>query len=154
MAKTKKRKAMNMPEVARIITDTISQHYHEMEKAFDNVEEPIIKAFTVGAEPMITDLKAFVSEGRHYRSSNTLDSFNPGEMTFDSEEGIYYFKFGFDMNVGGFPALILEYGDSGSPKRMPNTAYFFIYWASRNHADGVYKGVEAELTKMLKKIGV
>ena len=151
MAK-KKRRAMNMPELARIVTDAVSQHYDRLEQAFDNVEEPFMRAFKVGAEPMVSELKQFVSKGKHYRSGDTLESFNPGVMEFDAKKGIYNYKFGFDMNTGGFPALILEYGDVGSPMRMPNEAYYFIYWASRNHVDGVSKGIQAELDRILKKI--
>ena len=152
--KTKKRTAMQMKEVAQIITDVISKHYDEMERAFDNIEEPFIEAFTAGAEPMIAELRAFVSNGSHYQTGETLDAFNPGMMFFDEKKGIYYFKFGFDLSAGGFPALILEYGDNGSPMRMPNKAYFFIHWATKNHADAVHRGVESELSDILKKIGV
>lgn len=152
MAK-KKRTAMQMREVAEIITDAIAKHYDAIEQAFDDVEEPFIQAFQVGSQPMIAELRAFVSKGQHHKTGNTLDAFNPG-MMFKDGKGLFYFKFGFDLSKGGFPALILEYGDNGSPTRMPNKAYFFMHWANKRHSDDVRKGVEAELNDILKRIGV
>ena len=155
MAKsTKKRTALQMKEVAEIITDTLSKHYAEIEEAFDDVEEPFLNAFKVGARPMVAELRDFVSKGKHYKSGNTLDSFEPGMMFKDDKNGLFYFKFGFDLSRGGFPALILEYGDTGSPMRMPNEPHFFMHWTSKKHSDAVQKGVDEELKKMLKDIGV
>ena len=152
MASTKKRtSAFDLPELANIVSSMVSNWADRLEKQFGNFEEPMIQGFQAGGEPMIRETREFVSQGNHYRSGDTLSSFNPGSLT-EQHEGFYVFKFGFDMSDGGFPALILEYGDTGSPKRMPNTAYFFMHWAKKNHVDEVENRVFAELERMIKKV--
>lgn len=151
MAK-QKHSAFDLPELADIVSSMVSNWADRLEKQFGNFEEPMIQAFQAGGEPMIYETMKFVSHGgEHYRSGDTLSSFNPGTLT-ELQDGFYVFKFGFDMSKGGFPALILEYGDTGSPKRKPNTAYFFMHWAKKNHVDEVEGKVFAELDRMIRSV--
>lgn len=147
---TKKRRVMNMPELAETVIDIVGMRYEAMEKAFGSIDEPMMRAFKVGSEPMVSEVRSFMS--KHRRSGRTIASFNPGTVLFDSKSDMFYFKFGFDLKKGGFPALILEYGDSGSPMRMPNKAYFFLYWSSKNHVQEVYDRIQGELTRMLAEM--
>lgn len=148
MAKNKR--VMDMKELASVITDVMGQRYRQMEKAFGNIEQPMMRAFRVGTEPMVNDIRAFMAQ--HKRSGDTIASFNPGVVLFDPTADMYYFKFGFDFNKGGFPALILEYGDSGSPMRQPNKAYYFMHWSKKNHVDGVFDAMQKELSKLLDEV--
>lgn len=146
----KKKRVMNLPELGQVVSEAVSRHYKQLEQGFIHIEQPMMRAFRVASEPMANDIKAFMAQ--HHRSGDTIGSFNPGEVMFDPQADVYYFKLGFDISKGGFPALILEYGDSGSPMRMPNKGYFFMHFASRNNVDNVNKLIERELTKILKDV--
>ena len=147
----KKKRAMNLKELGTVVTDVMGQRYRQMEKAFGNVEQPMMRAFRVGSEPIARDIVAFMLQ--HHRSGDTLGSFNPGVVLFDPKADMYYLKLGFDVQKGGFPALILEYGDKGSPMRMPNQAFYFMHWANKNNIEGVFGAIQKELDKMLKEAG-
>lgn len=165
MAK-KKRKAMNMSELTEIVTSvysSIGQYASHMERIFGegSYVKVMGQAFSKITDPMYEDMRRFVSPGQHNRSDKTLKSLNRGELTLSDGGDRLYFKLGFDMNKGGFPALILEYGDSGSPMRMPNKAYFFVYYAVRNHSysfaadeeNEIFRPIFEELASEAKKIG-
>ena len=151
MAKKSKKRAMNFKELGNIITDVMSERYRQMEKVFGNVEEPMMKAIRVGSEPIANEIREFMAQ--HHRSGDTIGSFTPGVVLYDAKAEIYYFKLGFDVKKGGWPALILEYGDKGSPMRMPNQSYFFMHWANKNNIEGVYGAIQDELDKLLKEAG-
>lgn len=141
----RKRSLSNLKELGQTVVDIMGMRYEAMENAFGNIEEPMMRAYKVGAQPMIDDIRMFMD--KHRRSGRTMASFNPGTLEFDGD--MYYFKFGFDMRKGGFPALILEYGDGGSPMRRPNTAYFFIHFAYKNHDKEVFQLMQEEIKRML-----
>lgn len=144
-----KRSLSNLKELGQTVTDIMGMRYRQLEKAFGNVEEPMMRAYRVGAQPMIDDIRVFMA--KHHRTGTTMRSFNPGTLEFDGN--MYYFKFGFDMRTGGFPALILEYGDNGSPMRMPNTAYFFIHFAYKNNEREVFQLMQEEIKRALAEAG-
>ena len=150
MAKKKKYLAMDLKEVATVVTDVIGYRYREMERAFGNIQEPMMRAFKVGTEPMATDMVSFMLQ--HHRSGDTLSSFTTGTVLYNPTTDAYEFKLGFDFEKGGFPALILERGDNGSPMRMPNKSYWFIHWANKNNIEGVFDAMQTELSKMLKEV--
>ena len=148
----KKMSAFDLPELADIVSSAVGGWADRLEKQFGNFEEPMIQAFQVAGEPMIYETMKFVSQGgEHYRSGDTLSSFNTGTLT-EQDDGFYVFKFGFDMSKGGFPALILEYGDTGSPMRMPNKSHFFMHWATKKHSDALFTKMYDELERMVKKV--
>lgn len=148
--------AFDLPELGDTISAVMGKYYNQLIQVFGEIETPLMAAYQEAAEPMAYEVMDFVSMGNHYRSGDTLASFNPGTMFV--EDDWYVFKFGFDMSKGGFPALILEYGDSGSPKRMPNKPYFFLYWGVKNHGGKfgyeIDKKVIDVLNDMRRKLGV
>ena len=164
MAK-KHQSAFDMPELVGVISSVYSdihKYASRIESVFGEGSyfRVMSKAFEKITDPMYEDMRDFVSKGKHYRSGNTLTSLSRGQMVVDDEGNRVTFKLGFDMNKGGFPALILEYGDKGSPMRMPNTAYFFVHWSVKNHklthfdADNeIFKPILEELNRGAERIG-
>lgn len=132
----KKTKVNGLPE----LTETITHYLANVDRFAQNVDKKLgsgayekimERGLSAMARPMVKEMESFVSKGQHYKTGATLDSLNHG--TLFVEDGFIKYKFGFDMNKGGFPALILEYGDHGSPMRMPNEPHFFIYHAVKNN---------------------
>lgn len=139
----------NMGEMTEIISSWLAMKIDAIERTFGEIEEPIRRGYITSSKPMVADIKSFMS--KHHKTGATMRSFNSGTLT---QKGTYYqFKFGFDMKKGGFPALILEYGDSGSPMRMPNKAYFFLHWAKKNHVDEIEDNMDAEFRLMIEEMG-
>lgn len=146
MAK-KKFSSFNLDVVGSEVVSLVSMKYKQLEKFFDNIEEPLDKAFKLATKGLSEDMKNFVSPSNHYRSGDTLKSFDDGKLTFDASNDWFSMRLGFDTKKGGWPALILEYGDSGSPMRMPNKAHFFIYKAQKTH--DVAHGMSAEIDNIM-----
>lgn len=144
------KEANNLGEVTEIITSYLAMYIKQIEEMFGDIEEPIRRAYASATQPMAEDMQNFMS--KHHRSGRTISSFNPGSMVVENNGTLYRFKLGFDMKKGGFPALILEYGDSGSPMRMPNKAYFFMHWTKKNHEAKLEANMDKAFRDMLAEL--
>ena len=150
---TKKRSVNNLSELGQAVTGVYSTLLRNFELTFgnNNAKEVMFEVYKAGAKPMIGDIKAFMAQ--HNLTGKTLESFNDGVLVDVAGDGSYMkFKFGFDVKKGGLPALFLEYGDNGSPMRMPNKAYYFMYYAVKNNIDQFRDLADAEIERLLKEV--
>lgn len=118
-----------------------------IENTLGEYQEPLSRAFKRAVQPTLRDVESFMSQ--HHRTGKTMENFQPGNTEWTSEE-IMEYVFGFDTSDrnGGLPALFLEYG---TPK-LP--AYFFMYYAVRNHQHEVNGLIEAEMRDIMRERGL
>lgn len=141
----------NMGEIGEVVTDYYGGLLRKFDKVFgdDNGADMMLRTFKAGAQPMIFDIERFMSE--HEVTTETWGSFNEGVL-IDNGQNWLDFKFGFDIKTGGLPALFLEYGDNGTPMRMPNRAYYFMYYAVENNIGHFKQLADEEVERMLSEI--
>lgn len=141
----------NFDEIGECISDFYSYRLDAFERAFTEGKgkEFMLETFKAGAKPIIFDIERFMAQ--HERTGSTWSAFNEGVL-LDRGNDILYFKFGFDIKQGGLPALFLEYGDNGSPMRMPNKAHYFMYYAVENNIHQFRGLADAKVSEMLEEV--
>lgn len=158
MAK-KSYKAGNLSELGLTVSNILGKEYKQLEKMLGEnskftAEDVMLRRFNIIAEPIIADIERFMSQ--HELTGETWRSFNRGVLVGNTQLGWIELYMGFDKTKGGLPALILEYGDSGSPMRMPNKAHYFMYYAERNNMldERMIERLNADLEELKRELGM
>lgn len=84
-----------------------------IKKAGGKIEQATEKALKESAKPFYDDLQAGIQA--HYKTGDTELSLRSTNVEWNGN--VASLKVGFDMNRGGLPALILEYGSPKQPAR-------------------------------------
>lgn len=112
----------------------------KLDKISDESKKKITKALEKGAELPKQDMLDFVSEGMHYVTGATKQSWSDLKVEWDGNKLVG--AMGFDADKGGFPSIFL---DLGTPTITPT---YFIYYAQRNN----WHAIEAIFNKTIKDI--
>lgn len=152
MAKSKKRySSFDLDFLGESVLTAVGMQYARMEELYGNIAEPLQEAYKHAAAPFNEEVTRAVSPGGHHQTGTVLKSYNAGTFKIENDGEWMTFYMGFDVRRGGWPALILEYGDSGSPLRCPNEPKFIIYKATKRHLDDMYE-INEKLVEFLKKV--
>lgn len=120
----------NFDEIGEVIQHHIYETVDSIDRAVGDGKGKLLKVYKTASKPIVEDIEIFMKQ--HELTEETWKSFNDGTLLVD-EDAYTQFKLGFDLKKGGLAALFLEHGDNGSPKRMPNTGYHFMYYAVENN---------------------
>lgn len=152
-------KAGGLQELGTTISNLIGADYKKLDKMLGEgskftAEDIMMRRFRIVAEPIIDDIERFMSE--HEQTGETWSSFNRGVLVGNIRSGWIELYMGFDKTKGGLPAVILERGDTGSPMRMPNKAYYFMYYAERNNPvdERMIERLNADLEDIKRELGM
>lgn len=150
MAKTRKFKGTSYKRNGMVSVHGVSNLLKKIEKAQGRVDEAVIKATdaslaVVGKEAQ--RLMRPLSPGK----SGTGDTYRSFEQRPAKMNGKFVqASIGYNVDEGGLPAIFLDVGISGTPKREPKRGHFWRYYAVENTRKQVGEAQKKALKEILE----
>ena len=128
----------------------VSDHLKKIEKAQGRVDEAVMKSTdaslaVIGKEAQ--NLMSRLSPGKS-GTGDTYRSFEqrPAEMNGKFVQA----SVGYNVDNGGLPAIFLDVGWTGTPKRKPKKGHFWRYYAVENTRSQVAEAQKKALNEILE----
>lgn len=146
----RKFKGTSFKQGSMISISGVSDLLKKIEKAQGRVDEAVMKATDASLEVIGKEAQRLMrplSPGK----SGTGDTYRSFEQRSAKMNGNFVqASVGYDVDKGGLPAIFLDVGWTGTPKREPKKGHFWRYYAVENTRSQVNEAQKKALKEILE----
>jgi hypothetical protein len=146
----RKFKGTSFKQGSMISISGVSDLLKKIEKAQGRVDEAVMKSTDASLEVIGKEAQRLMSR-LSPGASGTGDTYRSFEQRSAKMNGNFVqASVGYDVDKGGLPAIFLDVGWTGTPKREPKKGHFWRYYAVENTRSQVNEAQKKALNEILE----